>query len=398
MLQERRKTLHERTAQAIEVLFPARLEDHYEALAHHYTRSRNTAKAAEYLYLAGQQAVQRTANGEAISHFTTAVALFQTLPDTPERTRLELRVQSILGPTLMVTQGYGAAEAEQAYRRALELCGQTGDASQRFFLLWGFYIFSMFRGEFSHGNELAAQLLQLAQSAHDPTLLVEAHLAQGSFLQLTGEPHAAREHLEQALACYRPEQHALLAFRTGRDPGVVCLSGLGLVLWALGYPDQALQRSREALTLARKISHSVSLTIALSWAAAVYWSRRESQAAGEVAEAAITLATEQGFPSGAALTTPYQGWALVEQGQEQEGIALIRQGLAALQAAGQELQRPRYLALLVEAYGTVGQVEEGLSVLAEALAMVDKNGEREWEAELYRLKGTLTLQSKTSLG
>ena len=391
VLQERRKTLHERTAQAIEVLFHARLEDHYEALAHHYTRSGNTAKAVEYLYLAGQQAVQRTANGEAIRHFTTAVTLLQTLPDTPERTQLELRVQSVLGPTLMVTQGYGATEAEQAYRRALELCGQTGETLQRFPLLWGLCIFSFFGGEFSTGHELAAQLLQLAQRACDPNLLVEAHLVQASLLEIRGEQRAAREHCEQALACYRPEQHALLASRTGRDPGVVCLNLLPMILWLLGYPDQALQRSQEALTLAQKISHSVSIILALGYAAVVHWYRRESQAAREIAEAAIALATEQGFPWGAALAMPYLGWALVEQGREQEGIALIEQGLATFRAAGQELMQPRHLALLAEAYGTGGQVEEGLSALAEALAMVDKNGEREWEAELHRLKGELTL-------
>src|SRR5205814_903867 len=93
VLHERRKALHERTAQALEVLFHTRLDEHYEALAHHYTRSGNTEQAVTYLQRAGQQAVQRSANGEAVAHLTTALTLLQALPDTPERTRRELALQ-----------------------------------------------------------------------------------------------------------------------------------------------------------------------------------------------------------------------------------------------------------------------------------------------------------------
>jgi len=119
----------------------------------------------------------------------------------------------------------------------------------------------------------------------------------------------------------------------------------------------------------------------------------------------MTLATEQGFPYWLAWGTRVQGWVLTEQGQVEEGIAQMQQGLAAMRAIGTEFSRPYYLALLAEAYGKVGQVEEGLTVLAEALAFVDKTGERVHEAELYRVKGELTLQSRqvedksrTSLG
>ena len=163
-------------------------------------------------------------------------------------------------------------------------------------------------------------------------------------------------------------------------------------LWFLGYPDQALQRSHEALTLAQELSHPFSLAYALGCAAALHQLRREVQAAQERTEAVIALSTEQGFPLWLAVGTIRRGWALAVQGQVEEGITQIRQGLAALQATGAELGRPTYLALLAEAYGKAGQVEEGLTVLTEALAQVDKTGERFYEAELYRLKGELTLQ------
>ena len=129
---ERRKALHEQTAQAIESSIHDRLEEHYSELAHHYSRSGNTQKAVEYLQLAGQQAVQRSANAEAITHLTTALELLKTLPDTPERVQQELALQTTLGPALVATKGIGAPEVEEVYTRARELCQQIGDTPQLF--------------------------------------------------------------------------------------------------------------------------------------------------------------------------------------------------------------------------------------------------------------------------
>jgi predicted ATPase len=167
-----------------------------------------------------------------------------------------------------------------------------------------------------------------------------------------------------------------------------------MVLWCLGYPDQALERSDVALALAQELSHPFSRAWALCFTARFHQFRWERQVTQERAEAAITLSTEQEFPLWVALGTILQGWALFEQGKNEAGIVQMRQGLAAYRNTGMEWDRPYFLALLAEAYGKAGQVEEGLAVLAEALATVDKSEERRWEAELYRLKGMLTLQSK----
>ena len=139
VLQERRKALHERTAQAIEALYSATLDEHYSELAHHYSRSGNTEKAVEYLQLAGQQAVQRSANAEAITHLTTALELLKTLPDTPERAQQELTLQLTLGAPLMATKGFAAPEVEAAYTRARELCQQVGETPQLFPVLFGLW-------------------------------------------------------------------------------------------------------------------------------------------------------------------------------------------------------------------------------------------------------------------
>ena len=146
------------------------------------------------------------------------------------------------------------------------------------------------------------------------------------------------------------------------------------------------------LTLARELAHPYSLAYALGGAARVHQLRQEGQRTHEQAEAAITLCADQGFALYLAVGTIVRGWALAKQGQTKDGIAQIRQGLAGLRATGAEVFTPYYLALLAETYGRDGQAGEGLTVVGEALAIVDKNEERWWEAELYRLKGTLTLQ------
>jgi len=173
---------------------------------------------------------------------------------------------------------------------------------------------------------------------------------------------------------------------------VYCRSLSALTLWFLGYPDQALARSQEALTLAQQVAHPLSLGAALSVAAMFHQFRREEDAAQESAEAAITLATEQEFLPWIAHGAIMRGWALAQQGQAQEGIAQMTQGLQAYHATGAAIRRPHFLALLAEAHGNMGQPEAGLAALTEALTLVDSSGERFHEAELHRLKGELLLQ------
>jgi len=173
---------------------------------------------------------------------------------------------------------------------------------------------------------------------------------------------------------------------------ITVLSYAALALWSLGYLDQAVTRSNEAFTLAQAQSHPYSLAVALLYAAVLHQFRREVQAVQARAEALIALSAELGFMPGLASGTILGGWALAAQGQGEAGIAQIRQGSAAWQAIGTAVSRPRVLAMLAEAYGHVGQTEEGLRVLTEALTVVDKTGECVYAAELHRLKGVLTLR------
>jgi predicted ATPase len=391
LLKSTRQQYHQQIAQVLEERFPETVEIQPELLAHHYTEAGLAAQAIRYWRKAGQRASERAAHMEAIAHFTKGLDLLKALPDTPDRVQQELRLQVALGPQLGATKGFAAPDTEHAYARARDLCRQVGETPWLFPVLGGLCTFYQQRGQFRTACELAEQLLRLAQSTQDPVRFVWAHSALGASLYYLGELVSAQGHLEQSLAFYDPQQR--LSYGFVYDPKVICLSVLAFILWLLGYPDQALKRNYEALTQAQELSHSFSLATALSYIAGIHVMRGEWQSTQERAEAAMTLSADQGFPHFLALETVHLGWVLAKRGQREEGITQMRQGMAALAAAEAEARRSWILALLAEAYGEVGDIEEGLTVLAEALATVDKTGERVGEAELYRVKGELLLQS-----
>jgi predicted ATPase len=395
LLTTRRQALHAVAGQALETLYAPRLEDAYDSLAYHYARTNNVSKAVAYLTLVAKKAARNSAHVEAITHLTQGLELLQTLPATPERSQQELALHIALGASLLATKGQAAPEVQQTYARARQLCHYLEDPQQLFPVLRGLWNYYQVHAELQTAYTLSEQLLVLAQQVQDPGMLSSAHRASGSTLSYMGEPASALTHLTQGIALYDPQQHRASVFLYGEDAGVVCRIHAARVLWCLGYLDQGLARIDEALTLAQQIAHSFSLGFALSSAALFHQLRREERVTQERAEAANSLATAQGFPFWSAYSSILRGWALAHQGQAQEGIEQIRQGLMAFRATGAELLPPYFMALLTEAYGTLGQPEAGLTVLAEALTLVDKTGERWYEPELHRLKGALLLQQST---
>jgi DNA-binding winged helix-turn-helix (wHTH) protein/predicted ATPase len=388
----RRLRLHRRMGDGEERSYGARAHEVAAELAVHFERGGDLPRAVQYRQHAGHNALRQHGYQEAITHFRRGLDLLETFPDTPERRQQELALQVALGSPLQALQGYGAPEVEAVYTRARELSQGIGETAQLFPVLRGLYVFYLLRGKIQTAHELGERLLSLAQSVQDSAFLLEAHFAVGQTLMFRGEFVAAREHLEQGIALYDPVRHHSHAFLYGQDPGVFCRLLAAWDLYLLGYPDQALKRNQEALTVAQEVIHPFSVAAAQAFFAVTHQFRREGQAAQEHAEAAVELSSQQGFPFFLAFGTILRGWARVEQGQTEEGIPQVRQGLAAYRATGAELATTRFVALLAEAWGKAGQPEEGLNVLAEALAVVNKGGERDYEVELYRLKGELTLQ------
>ena len=224
LLKSTRQQYHQQIAQVLEERFPETVETQPELLAHHYTEAGLIAQAIPYWQQAGQRAIQRSANVEAISHLTKGLELLKTLPDTPERTQQELTLQIALGPALMATKGYAAPEVEHAYTRARELCQQVGETPQLFPVLLDCGCFIYVRAELQTARELGEQLLTLAQRQQDPALLLEAHRALGAYLVLSWRVGLQPERTwSRALPSTIPSSTAPSPSCYGQDPGVACL-------------------------------------------------------------------------------------------------------------------------------------------------------------------------------
>ena len=392
LLRSTRQRYHQRIAQVLAERFPETAETQPELLAHHYTEAGLTEQAIVYWQRAGQQALQRSANPEAVQHLTKGLELLDTLPETPTRTQHELDLLIALGPALMATKGRSATEVEQTYARARVLCQQVGETPQLVPTLWGLSRFYGNQGAFATARELAEQLYRLAQREAAPTPRLEAHAALAAIVFNQGEYALARTHAEQGIALADPIGQRALAFRYDVVPGVMCLVCAAQALWCLGYPEQAVRRNQEALALAQELAHPLSLALTQQWSVRLHHRRREASAVQAHAEALLTLATAQGFLHYVWHGTYWRGWALAMQGQGEAGLAQIRQVLAAFLARGQILARSRYLVLFAEAAGHVGQVEEGLRYLAEALTAFEAGGEGDTLAEARRLQGDLLLR------
>jgi predicted ATPase/class 3 adenylate cyclase len=392
LLKSTRQQSHQRIAQVLAEHFPEMADTQPELLARHYTEAGLIEQAIPYWQRAGQHASNRSAHVEAVSHFTTGIALLQTLPETPARLQHALTLHIALGAALQIAKGNAAPEVEHAYTQARALCQQASETPQLVPVLFGLWRYYFARAQLYTARELGDTLLRLAHRAHDSALAVLAHYALGGASFYLGALPAARQLLEAGLALYMPDQRRALVFHMGQDLGVSCGAFAAWALWGLGYPDQALARLHETLALAHALSHPLSLAFARVFAAFIYQCRRDVLAVYEQAEAAAALSAKQGFPQWAAVGMCGRGWALAMQGQGAEGIAQIRQGIAAYRATGAAILVPWFCILVAEVSDRFGHTEDGLQALAEAHTLVEQHEERWWEAEVCRLRGILLLR------
>ncbi len=354
-----------------------------------------------YLRDAAQNALQRSAHQEAILHLRTGLDLLPALPDSPVRQQHELALRTALGPALIATQGYANPEVEHMYTRARELCESMGETSAYFPVLWGLWIFYNNRGSFDTARELADQLLRFARQARDDTLLLQAYHALGNTLFWCGEFQAAQNIMDQGIALYNAEQHRGQALRYGgHDPAVCCLGHGAVALWMRGYPDRALQQSHDAVALAQSLSDPSSLVHALGLATRVHVLRLERANVLERAEATLAIAKDHGFTQPLATAMVRRGWVWVDRGRTAEGLDQIRQGGNMVRNIGAANVLPLFLANLSEACAQAGQLEDALTAVNEALDVTRCYGVRDYEAELYRLKGDylLRLDPETEAG
>jgi predicted ATPase/class 3 adenylate cyclase len=390
LLRSKRQQFHGRIAEVLEEQFPEVSETQPELLANHFTEAGLAEQAIGYWQQAGQRAIERSANTEAVSHLTKGLALLETLPDTFQRDQQERTLQITLGVPLLATKGPGSPEVERAYSRARELCRQEEHAPELFPAIWGLWRCHVARARIRAARELGDEILSLAQRQQDPALLLQAHHAQWATLFDLGELGSALEHIEQGTALYNRQEHHTQAYLFGGHDLCVCGQGhAALALWSLGYPDQALDRACDGLTLAEELSHPVSLAHALRYALKVHLCRHEARPMQERAETLLALASEQKFAEYSGLGMFMRGWVQTQRGQNEAGVAAMRQGLAARSRG--KAEESNLLAALAEALGNTGAAEEGLRLLSQALAVAADGGMAYWEAELHRLTGELLL-------
>jgi predicted ATPase len=392
LLKSTRQQHHERVARVLEERFPETAESQPELLAHHYSEAQLHNQAIHYWHQAGQRASECSANLEAIAHLTRGLELIKTLPDTPERARQELGLCLTLGPALMAIKGWAVPEVAQVYVRARVLCRQVGETSQRFAATWGLWIYYLQGAQLNKARGLAEEVLTLAERQNDSALRLQAHHAAWATFYRLAEFSACGQHAEQGIALYNFDKHRTHAYLYGgHDPGVCAYLHAAAGQWVLGYPDQAVEKAQDAMTLGQQLLHPFSLIEAVWGGARVHQFRREAYLVREPAEVIVALSTEHGFPHCGAWGAVIRGWTLAAEGQAKEGIAEMRQGLDVMRAIGAQTHVPYFIALLAEGYAQTGQADEGLNALAEALNLVEKTGERTWEAEIHRLKGELLL-------
>jgi class 3 adenylate cyclase/predicted ATPase len=392
LVRSKREEHHRKVAETLKARFPEIVEAQPELVAHHYTGADLKEAALPYWQAAAANAMRRSANLEAIAHLTKAQEQLLTLPESPERLQRELALQLALGTPLIATRGFASPEVGKAYERAHEICKLSGDAPQLFPIVWGLWVFYIACAEHGKAHELAHQCRRIAKAVNDTDLLILAHHAMGVSLTNLGQFDSALSELNQGIEIYNREEHAPLAFAYGQDPGVVCRAQAAFCLWFLGLPEQALKRNDEALALAQELSHPYSLAAALDFSAWIHQLGQNVGATEKDAEAAIAISAEREFVFWLLIGMILRGWALTAGNKVDEGIALMRQGVAGYQATGAGIMRPYYLALVAEALAMTGELKEALRLLDEAEAAVRNSGERWYEAELYRHKGRLMLQ------
>jgi predicted ATPase len=329
---------------------------------------------------------------EAAAQFQKGLDQSALLPDSPERQQQDLEFYSALGAVLQAVKGFAAQETGRAYARARELWQRLGSPTEFLAIPYGQSRYHIYRGELDLALHLDEDLLRLSHQRHDSLGLVLGHTSSGRNLMLAGRFALSRSSLEAGLALYDPIAHHSLVDQTGTDPQVVLEGYLGIVLLCLGFPDQALARSREAIAEGRRLAHQPSLASSLLLGAILLSLSGDNAALSEAADQLIAVTTEQGFAFFRAMGTTYRGWVKVKKGEAAEGISLLRGGLAAYRATAAEMWVAYFVALLAGACEIVGRIDEAATLLDDALQVAEGTGERWFAAELNRHKGQLLLR------
>jgi DNA-binding winged helix-turn-helix (wHTH) protein/predicted ATPase len=387
----RRAQIHRRIGDRGEAIYGDRVGEIAAELAMHFEGGRDAARAVKYLLLAAENATRWSAHHEAAALTRRGLHALAGLPDAPERAEPELKLRLILAVSLVVTKGFAAAEADDVSRGAWQLCEAHPDSPDAFKVLRLMGLSHMFHAEIQVAHQIGERLMVLAGRLGDSTLVMEAHRALGGTCVESGKLTAAVEHLDRALEHYASDRHPSYVLFTGHDPKVVSECARARALWALGYPDQALEGVTSALAVAQQLSHVQSIVSAAYYAAHLHLLRGEPALSQQQAQTAVELADEHGLELWAAVARIHQAWAAVALGNAEAGTVRLRRELAVYESTGARVWRPLFLGLFAEALAKTERLDEAFAAVNEGLTLARSTGELYFEPELHRIKGELLM-------
>jgi class 3 adenylate cyclase/tetratricopeptide (TPR) repeat protein len=361
LLRSRRQHLHGEIATTLEEAFPEIVEMQPEILARHCAEAGLDEKAQKYWRTAGEQAIRRASNREAIGHFRQALALNEKLPPDIGRSRTELAILSQLGPALMSVHGWSAPEVGVVFERAEDLARQLENSVDLAPPLAGLWLFHIARGQFSRANEITNELFNVARTLDDPDILLQAHHCAWPIRWFRGEIRDAKAHTDAGLKLYDEARHARHRFLYhGHDPAVCALSFTSILQWLLGYPTQGVQLERDAIDLARRLQHAPSLAHALMFVCQGQATRNDPAAAMNTATELLTLSEEHGLSQTRAFALVYLGWAIGQTKDVARGVQCLEEALAVFKRLGLRSNLCLAICLFAETYFTGGRYESAM--------------------------------------
>jgi class 3 adenylate cyclase/predicted ATPase/DNA polymerase III delta prime subunit len=390
LLRSKRLELHARIANTIEAEFPDQAAAQPEVLGHHAEEAGLSAKAIGFWQKAGEVAVRRAANPEAIKHFRRALSLLGEQPDTIERSRNELAILSRLGPALMSSHGWASPEVRVAFERAAVVAKGIGNSVELAPPLLGLWLYHTSLGQLARADDIGVELFEIARENDSSDVRLQAHHAAFPIPWLRGELPEANRHIEALLALYdeaKHDQHRYIYL--GHDPAVCALSIGAIVQTLLGYPDRAARLEDRVLALARRLRHPPSLAHALWFVGEAQLTRRDRAALAATAGELAALCEDQTLPSPRAAAAMFNGWLMAHSGKISEGIRLVEQGLSAWQRIGIRHFLPRNHGLLAQTYLAGERYTEGLAQVSLALKAAEQTGVRYNDALMYHLRALL---------
>jgi class 3 adenylate cyclase/predicted ATPase len=393
-----RQQLHVRIADVLETQFPETAETQPEILAHHFMLAGRIERSIHWGHKAGDLAIRRSANREAVGHLGRALDLLKSRPETPERDADELKIRIKLSGPLIATGGYVSSELSENYARASDLCIKLGEDKSAFPVMYGQWVIPYVRGDMKAALEQSEKFLRRSEQQDDVGLRLMGHRIYGSSLVWRGDTVEGSKHLQQAYDLYRPE-HAQLAYSFSQHPRTAALAHLALALQHIGHLDQAMDAGWEAIGEAKRLGHFNSIAYSLCFVSLLIMLRRDIGSLRKTAGELLQVAEQHNAAYWALWAKPMLGWIEAQEGKIESGIRHMHESTEVLGAQHANLWVPQTLLLEAEIIGGAKQYQRAYALLDAAQALIEPLDQRFYEAELHRVRGVVLIaEGKAAAG